>query len=353
MRGQDSTAQLQQQVQLAAERGTTLSIVGGNTKAFYGGECHAATPLSTADHCGVIDYEPSELVITARAGTSVETLVDLLAQHGQMLAFEPPRFGTGATLGGTVACGFSGPRRPFAGSARDFTLGCRIINGYGEVLNFGGRVIKNVAGFDVSRLMVGALGTLGVLLEASLKVLPLPECELTLTYEMSGNEAITRMNALAAKPWPFSAMAYEGKRLRVRLSGAGEGLTAAAREIGGDIEENAEHFWTGLREQQLDYFRRPGSLWRISVAPATSTISLSGDWLMDWGGALRWLKTEQSAEAIHETISKVDGYAVCFRGDDKTDWIRFDPPLQVLQNRIRAAFDPAGLFNPGRIGFSI
>ncbi|MCK9622947.1 MAG: FAD-binding protein, partial [Methylobacter sp.] len=175
MREQDLSENLQQQVQQAAATGTSLRIVGSNSKAFYGGDCQAAAQLPMAGHCGIIDYEPSELVVTARSGTPLNNIASLLAQHRQMLAFEPPGLGEQATLGGTLACGFSGPRRPFVGSARDFMLGCRIINGDGEVLNFGGRVMKNVAGFDVSRLMVGALGSLGVLLEVSLRVLPIPE----------------------------------------------------------------------------------------------------------------------------------------------------------------------------------
>ena len=204
MSGQDLTDELREQVRQAAANGTALRIVGSDSKSFYGGSCQATTPLSMAGHQGIVDYEPSELVLTARSGTTLNSITSLLAEHRQMLAFEPPGFGLHATLGGTLACGFSGPRRPFAGSARDFMLGCKIINGDGEVLNFGGRVMKNVAGFDVSRLMVGALGTLGVLLDVSLRVLPMPEAELTLAYTLSAGEALDKMSALSAKPWPLS-----------------------------------------------------------------------------------------------------------------------------------------------------
>ncbi|TAK64650.1 glycolate oxidase subunit GlcE [Methylobacter sp.] len=349
MREQDLSEDLQKQVQQAAATGTALRIVGSDSKAFYGGACQATTPLPMAGHRGIIDYEPSELVITARSGTSLNNITSLLAQHRQMLAFEPPGFGEYATLGGTLACGFSGSRRPFVGSARDFMLGCKIINGGGEVLNFGGRVMKNVAGFDVSRLMVGALGSLGVLLEVSLRVLPIPKSELTLAYTLSAGEAVTKMNALSVRPWPLSASAYDGEQLRVRLSGAQAAVQAAARQLGGDTDVQGECFWQDLREQRLTYFQQPGNLWRISVAPASASLSLSGDWFLDWGGALRWLKTEEPAEAIHAATAKVGGYAVCFRGNNKTDWIRLDPALMALQQKIRAAFDPLKLFNPGRL----
>jgi glycolate oxidase FAD binding subunit len=350
MREQDLTDDLRQQVQQAAATGTALRIVGNDSKAFYGGDCQATAPLPMAGHCGIIDYERSELVVTARAGTPLSDIKSLLAQHRQMLAFEPPGYGEQATIGGTLACGFSGPRRPFAGSARDFMLGCRIINGEGEVLNFGGRVMKNVAGFDVSRLMVGALGSLGVLLEVSLRVLPIPESELTLAYTLSAGEALAQMSALSARPWPLSALAYDGEQLRVRLSGAQAAVQAAARQLGGDIDVQGECFWQDLREQRLVYFHQPGNLWRISVAPASASLVLSGAWFLDWGGALRWLKTEESAEAIHAAVAKVGGYAVCFRGDNnKTDWIRLDPALMALQQKVRAVFDPLKLFNPGRL----
>ncbi|MGZ4977346.1 MAG: glycolate oxidase subunit GlcE [Methylobacter sp.] len=349
MSGQDLTEELREQVRQASATGTALRIVGSDSKGFYGGSCPATTSLSTAGHQGIIDYEPSELVLTARSGTTLNSITSLLAVHRQMLAFEPPGFGLHATLGGTLACGFSGPRRPFAGSARDFMLGCRIINGEGEVLNFGGRVMKNVAGFDVSRLMVGALGTLGVLLDVSLRVLPMPESELTLAYTLSTGEALDKMSALSAKPWPLSASAYDGERLRLRLSGAQAAVQAAARQLGGDSDGEGECFWLDLREQRLAYFQLPGNLWRISVAPASPALALSGDWFLDWGGALRWLKTEESAGAIHAAAAKVGGYAVCFRGGDKTDWIKLDPALVALQQKIRTAFDPLKLFNPGRL----
>lgn len=349
MRDQDLTHDLQQQVQQAVAAGTALRIVGSDSKAFYGGDCQAETRLSMTSHCGVIDYEPSELVVTARAGTPLSTIAALLAKHGQMLGFEPPAFGQQATLGGVLACGFSGPRRPFAGSGRDFMLGCKILNGYGEVLNFGGRVMKNVAGFDVSRLMVGAMGSLGVLLEISLRVLPVSEAELTLAYSLKAEEVLAKMSSITAKPWPLSALAYDGEQLRLRLSGAEAAVLAAAGQLGGETDAQGESFWEDLREQRLGFFQRPGDLWRISVASASAPTALSGHWFLDWGGALRWLKTDQAADVIHTAASKAGGYAVCFRGRDKSGWIRLDPALLALQQKIRLAFDPLKLFNPGRL----
>lgn len=349
MREQDLSHQLRQQVQQAIATGSALRIVGGDSKAFYGGDCRAIQVLEMSGHCGVIDYEPSELVITARSGSRLQDIAALLAEHRQMLAFEPPFFAGQATLGGTLACGFSGPRRPFAGSARDFMLGCKIINGDGEILNFGGRVMKNVAGFDVSRLMVGALGSLGLLLEVSLRVLPIPEYELTLAFTLDVGAALASMNSLPAKPWPLSALAYDGQLLRLRLSGAEAAVLAAARQLGGEIDVEGDLFWRDLREQQLAFFEQAGDLWRISLASAAAPLPLSGQWLLEWGGALRWLKTQESAEVIHQVAAKAGGHAVCFRGGDKSDWIRLEPGLLALQQRIRAAYDPLSIFNPGRL----
>lgn len=349
MLDQDLSVTLQQRVRQAMAETKPLCIVGAGSKAFYAGHCQADDVLEISGHSGVIDYEPSELVITARAGTRLKDIAGVLAAQRQMLGFEPPEFAGRATLGGTLACGFSGPRRPFAGSARDFMLGCKIINGQGEVLNFGGRVMKNVAGFDVSRLMVGSLGTLGVILEASLRVMAMPEVERTLSYQMPEKQALSKMNSLSGQAWPLSALAYDGERLWLRLSGADAALQVAVRQLGGDLENSGECFWQGLREQQLSFFDKPGDLWRVSVAPSTPPMDLSGDCLSDWGGALRWLKTGRPAADIHAAAQKAGGYAVCFRSDDKRDWLRLDAGLQALQQAIRAAFDPLALFNPGRL----
>lgn len=349
MNDQDLTAEIQGRVLQAVATATPLRIVGGNSKAFYGGDCRATALLEMAGHNGIVAYEPSELVITARAGTPLLDIETLLEAHGQMLAFEPPYFGEQATLGGTLACGFSGPRRPFAGGARDFMLGCKIINGQGEILGFGGQVMKNVAGFDVSRLMVGALGTLGALLEISLRVLPKPEYEATLIYAVADEDAVLKqMNRLVTQPWPLSALAYDGQLLSVRLSGAETAVQAVARRLGGDFDSLGDDFWRALREQQLSFFDDDNTLWRINMAPASASPAISGRWLIDWGGALRWLKTDQPAEVVHSVCEAAGASAEAFRTVETTDRICLKPEMVALQHRIRAAFDPLSLFNPGR-----
>lgn len=339
----------QQQVQDAIKQHHSLQIIGSNSKRFYGGNTATQHHILTRDHQGIIDYEPSELVISARSGTRLADLNAVLNQHQQMLGFEPPQFGADASLGGTMACGFSGPRRPFTGSARDFTLGCKLLNGHGEILNFGGRVMKNVAGFDVSRLMVGALGSLGMLLEVSLRVLPMPETELSLSFDCSEARAIAKMAAISAQPWPLSGLAYDGQRLKLRLSGAESAVKSAAQQLGGDLEPNPNDFWLDLREQQLDFFHQPGDLWRISLAPASPVLNLAGSSILDWGGGLRWLKTEQTAAEVHAAIAETGGHAIAFRAEQKTDWIRFEPALLAIQQQLRQAFDPWRIFNPGRL----
>jgi glycolate oxidase FAD binding subunit len=350
MGGQDLTSDLQAQVAQAIVSRTPLRIIGGNSKAFYGAETTATTRLELSGHTGIITYEPSELVTTVRAGTPLRVVEAVLAEHGQMLAFEPPHFSPHASIGGTIACGFSGSRRPFVGSARDFVLGCRIINGHGDVLRFGGQVIKNVAGFDVSRLMVGAMGQLGVLLDISLRVLPKPEAEITLCYPMTDAQtALELMQRWQSQPWPLSALCFTENTLRLRLSGAKTAIRCAAQQLGDDIDSGGDRFWHSLREQQLPFFQGDVSLWRISLPPATPLLDLPGDWLGDWGGAQRWLKTSEPAARLHSIAQAHFGHAVCFRGHDKTDWLRLEPGLLALHQKIRHAFDPHHLFNPQRL----
>lgn len=354
MLNQDLSPHLQEQVRQAIAQRTALCIVGGNSKTFYGTQTTATTPLDIKGHSGILSYEPSELVITARAGTLLSDIENVLAQQQQILGFEPPYFTPQATLGGTLACGFSGPRRPFAGSARDFVLGCRIINGLGENLHFGGQVIKNVAGFDVSRLMVGALGQLGVLLDVSLRVLPKPESEITLYHTVhDANQAIKLMQTWQGQAWPLSGLSFVDNELRLRLSGAKTALQTAAQHLGGDKDENGAAFWYALKEQQLAFFQGNEALWRISLPPATPMLALSGHWLLDWGGALRWLKSSEPASRIHALVQAQGGHAICFKTSDsqtnKTDWLHLDPTLLALQQKIRLAFDPYQLFNPQRL----
>ncbi|MBK8814590.1 MAG: glycolate oxidase subunit GlcE [Methylococcaceae bacterium] len=346
---QDLTPDLLAQVQQAVHTRTHLKIVGGNSKSFYGTPTSATALLEVSGHRGIVSYEPSELVVKVRAGTRLTDLTQLLTDHGQMLAFEPPGFASEATIGGTIACGFSGPRRPFAGSARDSVLGCTLINGNAECLAFGGQVMKNVAGFDVSRLMVGALGQLGVLLDISLRVVPMPEAEITVTRTLSSaHQALELMQQWQREPWPFSALVYDGNKLMMRLSGAETAVHSAASQLGGDIDLNGDLFWRQLREQQLDFFRDAENLWRISIAPATPLLDIEGEWLLDWGGAQRWLKSPVYSEHIHQTVAALNGHAVCFRGSDKTDWLRLEPGLMNVHKKIRQAFDPYRLLNPHR-----
>jgi glycolate oxidase FAD binding subunit len=354
----DLTDSLRRSVVDALDAHRPLTIVGGGTKTFYGRRAGQAAResviLEVSGHRGIVRYDPAELVLSARAGTPLADIEALLAGHGQMLAFEPPHFGVGATLGGTVACGLSGPRRAFAGSARDGVLGCRIINGRGEILSFGGQVMKNVAGFDVSRLMVGALGTLGVLLEVTIKVLPRPDCERTLVLPMTAAEALPVMNRWCAEPWPLSGLANDGSWTYMRLAGSEQALKAAQAGLGGDPAADGDGFWRRLREQRSRFFRYPAmgrNLWRLSAPSAAPVINLPGQWLYDWGGALRWLRTDIPGEEVFRAAEQARGHATLFRGvaGDGCVFQPLPPVLMALHRSLKRAFDPQGLFNPGRM----
>jgi glycolate oxidase FAD binding subunit len=271
-----------------------------------------------------------------------------------MLPFEPPRFGPGATIGGTIACGLSGPARPYAGAARDLVLGARVLTGRGEVLRFGGEVMKNVAGYDVSRLMTGAFGTLGVLLDLSLKVLPIPAVTRTRVRTCGQAEAIELMNRWAAKPLPVTATCWDGDRLWIRLAGAEQGVLAAAASIGGEpVEEgDADALWAlKVREQQHGFFSGDLPLWRLSVPSAAPPLDLPGKQLIEWGGAQRWLRSGADPDAIRAQTAAAGGHATLFRGGDRTGEV-FHPlpaPVMALHRSLKAAFDPSGILNPGRM----
>jgi glycolate oxidase FAD binding subunit len=346
----DLSGPLQEEVARAFAHGEALHIRGAGSKDFIGREPRGR-PLDLSEHRGIVAYEPTELVLTARAGTPLAEIERALAVERQLLAFEPPHLGPGATLGGTVACGLAGPRRPYAGAVRDFVLGVRIINGRGEVLRFGGQVMKNVAGYDVSRLMAGAFGTLGVLLEVSLKVLPRPAVEVTLAHEVDAPEAIETMSRLAGRPLPLSAAAHWDGRLHLRLSGTGSGVDAARRALGGETVAEADDVWAGVREQRLPFFLGAGSLWRLSVPPSSPPLDLPGEWLLDWGGAQRWLRSEADAGTVRAAVARVGGHATRFRGGDRQDQVfqPLPPALASLHRRIKQAFDPRGILNPGRL----
>lgn len=346
----DISAALQAHVLAAIAQSSPLQIVGGGSKTFYG-RAPQGEPLSVTGHRGVISYEPTELVITARAGTTLADVEALLAKHNQMLPFDPPHFLGAATMGGAIATGLSGPRRPYAGSARDFVLGVKVLTGKGEILGFGGQVMKNVAGFDVSRFMAGSLGTLGILLEVSLKVLPRPESEQTLVFECSALDAIGRMNAWAGQPLPLSGAAFDGGRLYLRLSGSTAALNAAREKLGGELAANGAAFWRGVRDHACIFFQGDAPLWRVSVPAATPPLDLPGEWLLDWGGAQRWFKTSCAPATIREAAAKAGGHATLFRGGDRQGAVfhPLPPALMALHRRLKAAFDPHGFLNPGRM----
>ena len=346
----DESGALQEQVREALTADRPVRIVGGDSKGFMGRASEGET-LAVGGHSGIVSYEPTELVITARAGTPLAELEAALAEQDQMLAFDPPHFGDAATLGGTVACGLSGPSRPYAGSARDFVLGCTLLNGKAESLRFGGEVMKNVAGYDVSRLMTGALGTLGVLLEVSLKVLPRPAHEITLRKACTTARAIETMNYWAGRAVPLSAAAYDGEQIYLRLSGAESAVRAAQTKLGGDLIAEGEDFWHKLREHQHGFFRTDKPLWRLSVPPGTPPLDVPGKCLLDWGGGQRWLVSEAPAETIRTAAERVGGHAALFRGGDREVEVShpLPDPLMKLHRNLKQAFDPRGIFNPGRL----
>jgi glycolate oxidase FAD binding subunit len=346
----DRIAEFSERIRAAAARNTPLRIRGGGTKDFYGEPC-AGEALDTRPLAGIVDYEPTELVITAAAGTPLADIEAAIRSRGQMLAFEPPHFGAGATLGGCVAAGLSGPRRASAGAVRDFVLGVRILDGRGDSLRFGGTVMKNVAGYDVSRVIAGSLGTLGLVTEVSLKVLPVPVAEITLRLEKSAAEAIALMNEWGGRPLPISATCHCDNLLTVRLSGAAAAVRTARDRIGGEEVSDAAAFWTAVREQTLPFFAGAQTLWRLSVKSTTPPLNLPGPQLIEWGGALRWLAGDGDARLVREAAAYAGGHATLFRARDKAAgaFQPVTPALATLHRRLKAAFDPAGIFNPGRM----
>ncbi len=344
----DRTRELAEQVRQAGIQRTPLCIRGGGSKAFHGRNSQGE-PLEMAGHAGVVSYEPTELVITARAGTPLTEIEALLAEHNQVLPFEPPHFGAGATLGGMLAAGLSGPRRPWSGSVRDAVLGVKILNGRGEPLGFGGQVMKNVAGYDVSRLMAGSLGTLGVILETSIKVLPRPAASLTLVQELDAARAARRVLDLGRQPLPLSGSLYHAGRLWLRLCGGEQGVAAARQSIGGEVVQVP--VWQAVRDHALPFFQTESPLWRLSLPAAAPDPALPGDILTEWGGAQRWLVSDAAPEAIRTRVQALGGHATWFRGHPP-DGAVFHPlpaPLLALHRAVKQALDPLGLFNPGRL----
>ncbi|HEU4775953.1 MAG TPA: glycolate oxidase subunit GlcE [Telluria sp.] len=336
----------------AAASGGKLRLRGGGSKDWYGQGVEGEV-LDTRGFCGIVDYEPTELVITARCGTPLAEIEAALAERGQMLAFEPPHFGA-ATFGGAIASGLSGPRRASAGAVRDFVLGTVLMDGTGETLTFGGQVMKNVAGYDVSRLLAGSLGTLGLLLQASVKVLPRAVRETSVRFAMSEIEALERLNMWGGQPLPISASCWHDGMLTLRLSGAGAAVDAAERLLGGGPVSDADAYWASLREQRHAWFADADNLWRLSVPSATGAIILRGEQLIEWGGAQRWLKAASdpaTAHNIRRAVKAVGGHAALFRGGDKSVGVfhPLAPAVAAIHQRLKASFDPSQVFNPGRM----
>jgi glycolate oxidase FAD binding subunit len=343
----DLSEELLARVCEALAAGTPLRLEGGGSKARYGRPV-AASPLDVRGHRGIVGYDPSELVVTVRAGTPLAELEATLDAHGQMLACEPPHYSGHATAGGMTAAGFSGPRRPWAGSVRDFVLGCRVITGHGRHLRFGGQVMKNVAGYDVSRLMAGSLGCLGLITEVSLKVLPKPRATLSLRLEMGREAALKTFAEWGRQPLPISAAIHDGEAILLRLEGGEGSVEAARRQLGG--EESPGHVWTALRDLELPFFADARPLWRLSVPGHRCPPVLPGDALLDWAGAQVWLKSDAGADAIRAVAAAAGGHADCFTPDAVASPLHPLPEtLKRYHRQLKAQLDPRGIFNPGRM----
>ena len=353
MNDADLSQDLQARIEHATGSRTPLCIRAGGSKDFYAREPQGEI-LNLSGHRGIVSYEPTELVLTARAGTRLSEIEQTLAENNQMLAFEPPGFGAAATLGGTVACNFSGPRRPYLGAARDSVLGCKLLNGKGEIGAFGGQVMKNVAGYDVSRLMAGAMGTLGVLLEISLKVLPKPEAEVTLRFDdLTAQAALDEMHRFALRSMPLSAMTYSNGQLTLRLSGSAGAVKTTAIKIGGERlrEEKANNFWDDLNNHRSHFFADERPLWRVSLASDNEPLPIGGDCLYEWGGAQRWLLSEATPSSIRQYVERVAGHAVLYRnGEDREQAMHpLTNNILALHQRLKQAFDPHRILNRGRM----
>jgi len=363
--GEDAAlARLVDRVRAARTDRTALDIRGGGSKVFLGG-LPAGEPLDVRELAGISRYEPSELVVTARAGTPLATLEAVLAERGQGLPFEPPRYAgadgtTGGTVGGMVAAGLAGPARAAAGSVRDHVLGVSLLDGRGELLGFGGQVIKNVAGYDVSRLLAGSMGVLGVICEVSLKVLPEPVASATLRFELGQAQAIEQLNAWGGQPLPLHASAWWQGTLALRLAGARAAVEAACAQLGGEAVDPAlaATFWAGLRDQRDDYFAAAqarvaagATLWRLSLPATTPPLALAGDTLFEWGGAQRWLVTDAAADTVRAAAATAGGHATRWRDGERSAgaWAPLAPALVRIHRELKAAFDPDGLYNRGRL----
>ena len=350
---QDLSTQLQDRVKQALADKQPLAIRGGGSKGFLGRE-PVGEPLELAEHSGIVNHEPTELVVTVRGGTALGALEQALADKNQMLSFEPPDFAGRASIGGSVACNLSGPARPPAGAARDALLGITLLTGKGEILHFGGEVMKNVAGYDLSRLMAGAMGTLGVLLEVSLKVLPRPDREITLVQEgIEVEQALRQLSDLGRRLLPISGTTWHQDVLSIRLGGTEAGLAAAQALIPGDELQpgQASEYWRSIKNQTHDFFDSDKSLWRLSVPANGPVLPIEGECLYDWGGAQRWVLTEEPADKLFRLAGEAGGHATAFRrpGNRQTIFQPLPQGLLTLHRRLKQTFDPEGILNPGRL----
>ena len=368
------------QVRAARADSTRLNITGGNTKAFYG-EAPTGLALPTGALTGISSYEPTELVVTVRAGTALAELEAALADKGQCLPFEPPRFGAGVragatvapggaaggagggtgggTVGGMVAAGLAGPARAAVGGLRDYLLGATLLTGRAELLSFGGQVMKNVAGYDVSRLLAGSMGLLGVICEVSLKVLPVAVATATLRFDIDEATALRQLNTWGGQPLPVNASAWWAGRLVLRLSGAAAAVKAALGTLGGELVDPAlaAAFWAGLRDQTDEFFTRGAAavadgatLWRLSVPQTAAPMALPGEQLVEWGGAQRWLVSSAPGAMVRDAAARAGGHASVFRGDKAGGALApLAPPLLTIHQALKTAFDPDRIFNPGRL----
>ena len=346
-------------IAVANADGKPLRIVGGASKDWYGNAL-TGEAFDVSAWRGIVHYDPTELVITARCGTPLTEIEAALAQHGQMLAFEPPHFGATATIGGTVACGLSGPRRQAAGATRDFILGAVLMDAKGELLHFGGQVMKNVAGYDVSRLIAGSWGVLGVICEVSLKVLAAPADTATLEYEWDEPRALEEMARWRAQPVPLQASAWCGSRLRIRLAGSRAAVLEARTRLGGAAmdREVASGFWESVRDQRHEFFAAAAdqleqgtALWRLSVPSTAKPFSLAGRQFIEWGGAQRWWRTAAPAAQVRAAAASAGGHATLVRSTDKSAGA-FAPlggELMRIHRALKTAFDPERILNPGRL----
>jgi FAD/FMN-containing dehydrogenase len=346
-------------VESARSARTALDIHGGNTKRFYGNAPRGET-LDVRELTGVTSYEPTELVISVLAGTALTDVEELLGERGQCLAFEPPRFGTGGTVGGMVAAGLAGPARASVGPVRDFVLGVTMLNGVGEMLCFGGQVMKNVAGYDVSRVLAGSMGILGVICEVSLKVMPTLPCTRTVTFELDEASALRQLQRWAVDAVPVTASAWQAGRLWIRLGGATAAVGEAQRRLGGAglSSEEAARWWSGIRDHRHAFFvfgqnelERGDCLWRLSVRATAEPIALPGAQLIEWGGAQRWYRGAAAAAQVRAAAAAAGGHATLVRAANKSAgaFAALTPTLMDIHRRLKQSFDPARIFNPGRL----